>query len=357
MIALLIALFIPAFSFSSSRYGADMSGAAGGPIIKREKSPTKICRRWAHQAAHVNGTVYIYGGEATTEQDQEEDTWNNYFLTLDLTKDWSIGSPTLKGLDVPDGPPKVAMGYLWQDYDNLYLYGGMAADNPPAKPPSDSIWRYSIADGKWDEFKEPKTSDGNYSEPENQRVQRSAEGAGVSVPELGLSWYFGGHLDWATTQGWSNQVDRVYLKSLLEFTHPGYSNNGVDDLRNAGAADGGVFRNITSGGVQKDGFPERADGALVFVPGWGERGVLIGLAGGTEDTFTDDLSTLDVYDIANSEWFHQETTGDSPSVRVNPCAVIASAPDASSFQIYLFGGQNLQPAVSRRRDTLKKALC
>jgi hypothetical protein len=54
---------------------------------------------------------------------------------------------------------------------------------------------------------------------------------------------------------------------------------------------------------------------------------------------------LNVYDIANSEWFHQKTSGDTPGVRVNPCAVIASAPDASSFQIYVFGGQDL-PFVS-----------
>jgi hypothetical protein len=167
------------------------------------------------------------------------------------------------------------------------------------------------------------------------------------VPELGLSWYFGGHLDLATTPGWSNQIKRVYLKSLLEFTHPGYNNDGVYKLVAAAAADAGVFRNITLGGVQEtQAFPERADGALVFVPGWGAKGVLIGLAGGTEDTFIRDLSVLDVYDIASSEWYHQETRGEHPGVRVNPCAVVASAKDASSFQIYVYGGQNLQPTVS-----------
>jgi hypothetical protein len=141
----------------------------------------------------------------------------------------------------------------------------------------------------------------------------------------------------------------VYLKSLLEFTHPGYSNTGVFSLASAGAGEGGAYRNITQGGVQANYFPERADGVLVFIPGWGPSGVLIGLAGGTEFDFTHDLSVLDVYDIATSQWFHQQTTGEAPGVRVNPCAVIASAPDASSFQIYLFGGQNLQPAVGKPR--------
>lgn len=294
----------------------------------------------------LNGTLYIYGGQAQTDGDQEQNTWNNNFLSLDLTKDWDTKSPALAGFDLPDGPPEVAMGYLWHDYNTLFLYGGQFSSAPYVDPAPESLWAYDIGNSKWTEHKSPETSAGNASDPGGQPVHRAAEGSGISVPELGLSWYFGGHLDWATTPGWSTSIDRVYLKSLLEFTHPGYVNTGVTDLSSGtGAPEEGAFRNITKGGVQAGEFPERADGALVYVPGWGDLGVLIGLAGGTEDTFTHDLKTLDVYDIANSEWFHQETSGDIPGVRVNPCAVIASAPDASSFQIYMFGGQNL-PFVS-----------
>lgn len=264
-----------------------------------------------------------------------------------MTKSWDTRSPLLAGLPVPSGPPAVANGYLWNDYNNLFLYGGEFADNPYVSPTLPSVWKYAISSQTWAELQNPQTSAGNYSEPANIPVQRSAEGAGISVPELGLSWYFGGHLDLSTTPGWSNQIARVYIQSLLEFTHPGYVNSGVYALASgSGAGDTGAYRNITKGGVQAQGFPERADGVLVFVPGWGASGVLIGLAGGTNVTFTPDLSLLDVYDIAASQWYHQPTTGETPSVRVNPCAVVASAPDASSFQIYLFGGQNLQPYVS-----------
>lgn len=242
----------------------------------------------------------------------------------------------------------MALGYLWNDYNNLYLYGGQFADNPFVRPAPVSLWKYAIKSREWIEYPSPRTSAGKNSDVGDQPVQRAAEGAGLSVPELGLSWYFGGHLDQSTTPGWSNQIPRVYLKSLLEFTHPGYTNDAVFALADGtGAGDGGVYRNMTEGGLQTaEAFPERADGVLVHVPGWGEKGVLIGLAGGAVDTFTDDLETLDVFDIATSEWYHQQTTGDTPSVRVNPCAVVASAPDASSFQIYLYGGQNLQPYVS-----------
>jgi hypothetical protein len=264
-----------------------------------------------------------------------------------LTRSWDISSPALSGLPLPSGPPAVANGYLWNDYNNLFLYGGEFADNPFQDPTPVSTWKYDIRGQSWTQFQDPKTWAGNNSDGGGFDVQRAAEGAGISVPELGLSWYFGGHLDLSTTPGWSNQIARVYLKSLLEFTHPGYTNDGVQALAGGtGAGQDGVYRNITAGGLQTDtAFSERADGVLVFVPGWGQKGVLIGLAGGTADTFSNDLSTLDVYDIASSVWYHQQTSGSPPDVRVNPCAVVASAPDASSFQIYLFGGQNLQPYV------------
>lgn len=55
------------------------------------------------------------------------------------------------------------------------------------------------------------------------------------------------------------------------------------------------------------------------------------------------MNVIDVYDIANSTWYKQSTSGKSPSIRVNPCAVAASAADGSSTQVYLYGGQNLIP--------------
>ena len=56
------------------------------------------------------------------------------------------------------------------------------------------------------------------------------------------------------------------------------------------------------------------------------------------------MNILDVYDIATSTWYKQATSGPSPSFRVNPCAVAAAASDGSSYNMYMYGGQNLQPA-------------
>jgi hypothetical protein len=249
-------------------------------------------------------------------------------LTLDLTKSWQIASPSLSGLAQPSGPPAIANGYLWNSYDSLYLYGGEYSDNPQATPAAFSLWEYQIQGSRWNEHSNPKSSAGSNSEPAGEAIQGAAEGAGFSVAELGMGWYFGGHVDFLTTPSWSISTPRQYLKSFIEFTFPGYTNNGVDSLTNGKTAGAnGAWRNITKAGIQgQAGFTVRADGLLLYIPGFSADGILISLAGGTNDTFTQ-MNTVDVYDIAASQWYRQSTNGPTPSIRVNPCGVVAAAPE------------------------------
>lgn len=37
------------------------------------------------------------------------------------------------------------------------------------------------------------------------------------------------------------------------------------------------------------------------------------------------MNEVDIYDIAGSTWYRQATSGSTPSIRVNPCAVVAAA--------------------------------
>lgn len=321
---------------AASRTGPDLS--------KRSDSPTAICFRWAQQSAVVNGTLYLYGGQATTTIGQSENTWNNDFLALDLTKDWDIAAPALTGLPQPSGPPAVALGALWNSFDSLFLYGGEFSWKPPIEPTPLSLWEYEIQSQSWVEHQNPTTSSGTNAPNNNDAVQRAAEGATASVPSLGRAFYFGGHQDGYTTPGWSQSIPRIYLQSLLEFTFPGYANSQVNALSNGQTAgNNGVYRNITQGGLQSSaGFTQRADGLLIYIPGFGDQGILLALAGGTNQTFTQ-MNVLDIYDIATSAWYRQSTSGSTPEIRVNPCAVVGAAPDGSSYNIYMFGGQNLTP--------------
>lgn len=267
-------------------------GAVTGRLQKRVDTDTDVCNRWAGQSALVNGTIYYYGGHSTTESGQINDTWSNDFFTVDLTESWDISSPTIQGLPRPSGPPAVANGFLWHSYDSLYLYGGIVSDKPVAIPEPYTLWEYQISTGNWIEHSNPKTSKGNNSEPGNQPVQQTGEGAGVSIPELGRGFYFAGHLDAYTTPGWSIQTPRIYLKSLLEYTYPGQSHDGVVSLAGGKTAGSdGVWRNVTQGGIQdQNKFPSRADGVLVHVPGFGAQGILLSIAGGQEKSFVSAIS-------------------------------------------------------------------
>lgn len=238
----------------------------------------------------------------------------------------------------------MSLGVLWSSETSLVLYGGEFSDSPVAYPPSYSTWIYDIDSSTWQEYSNPTNSPGTNAES-GTPVQRAAEGAGITVPGIGRGYYFGGHLDGYTTEGWSQSIARIYLTSLLEYTFPGYTNTAIQG--NSVAGSGGEYRNITTGGLQDTaGFPERADGVLVYVPGYGKQGIILGLAGGNNESFTQ-LNTIDIYDIASSTWYKQATSGPTPPIRVNPCAVAASAADGSSVEVYMYGGQNLIPYGSQ----------
>lgn len=259
----------------------------GKLVTRQAPTDTNVCNRWSQQSALVNGTIYLYGGHTTTTADQTSGTWNNDFLTIDVTKSWEISSPVIAGLPQPSGPPPVSNGYLWNSYDTLYLYGGEYSSDPITTPSPYSLWQYNIASSTWTETQNPQTSAGNNSDGGNQPVMGSAEGAGISVPELGRGFYFAGHQDPYTTPGWSQAIYRIYLKSLLEFTFPGYSNDGVQSLSGGKTAgSGGIWRNVTQGGIQDTAlFPNRADGVITYVPGYGVNGILVSMAGGTNESF------------------------------------------------------------------------
>ena len=55
------------------------------------------------------------------------------------------------------------------------------------------------------------------------------------------------------------------------------------------------------------------------------------------------MNIIDVYDIATSTWFKQATAGPTPEIRVDPCAVVVAAADGSSYNVHMYGGQNLIP--------------
>jgi len=77
LVSLVKSSFISGFDIAARPHHA-LVGA--GRLDKRANSPTDICKRWAMQSAVVNGTFYIYGGEATTSSSQTDNTWSKYLI-------------------------------------------------------------------------------------------------------------------------------------------------------------------------------------------------------------------------------------------------------------------------------------
>ena len=201
LIGLLLALVVPSFITRGAKDGG--AGVEAGvlpptyqnraTLQKRESGPADVCMRWAGSSAVVNDTIYYYGGQARISSGDRSAPWNNDFLQLDLSKSWDISSPALSALPPPSegsGPPAVELGALWKTKTSLFQYGGEFSKEPLDPPVAVALWEYDIKAAKWIEHSDLKTVAGNNSSPPGEDVQRAAEGASLSIPDLGRSFYF-----------------------------------------------------------------------------------------------------------------------------------------------------------------------
>jgi hypothetical protein len=91
-VAVILAIMIPVLHMSPLLYAGPTSlGAEAGPIAPhaaryddlefaqvtpRQASSVDACLRWSHQAAVVNGTLYLYGGRSKGDSNQASNTWS-----------------------------------------------------------------------------------------------------------------------------------------------------------------------------------------------------------------------------------------------------------------------------------------
>lgn len=322
--------------------------AAKSVSAQSQPQPTP-CFRWSGQVAIANApgqapgqdvnasTLWYYGGQAMTSQGQTNNLWTNALVALPLDQDWQTGTPPLKLVEPDTGnytyPPAVALGALWASADGnrLYSWGGQFQDTPSLDPPPARTFVYDIQKGEW-----------TVVQSQGDDIDSAAEGQPAIVPLLGeggdnIAYYSYGHQDDHTTEGWSNQIARIYLNSMVQF-----------DLGSH------TFTNITSYSSQahtsNSSTPEtspisRADGTLSYVPGLGTdgKGILVSIGGATATQYVEDGSVLDIYDIGAGGWTRQSTLGDRIGSRINHCAVRASAKvhGVETHHIITYGGQDI----------------
>ncbi|RPA80742.1 hypothetical protein BJ508DRAFT_362404 [Ascobolus immersus RN42] len=291
-------------------FGAVAFLAISTSISAQSYDPIKdFCRRAAHQAAVVDDKLYIDGGTLNLLGKGGRNYTNNRLLYHDLKTLNEFDMPTMyTNLSKPGNVPSVQGGTLWPDEANgkLYLYGGEYPEGTPAD--SFALWEYDTWYNNWTSI-----------EADNS-VHRASFGAGTTIEHLGKAFYLGGWQSERNVMDWEGP--RRAMDTMLVY----------DMVQNQ-------WRNQSG---PKDGVA-RAEGVLSYIPA-GDRGMLVyfggvHVPGGNEkNSRPAPMNQVDIYDVASSQWYKQNTTGDTPELRRRFCAGVATAQDQSSYNIYLYGG-------------------
>ena len=172
-------------------------------------------------------------------------------------------------------------------------------------------------------------------------INRSWGGAVASVPEKQIGYFLGGIVENRTDTAFSDAPGYLVLQdSFLNF------DSSLNSFDNMTATDLG----------------HAALGNLVYIPDMGKDGILVYLGGAegpsgwvpvhtTEGMTLRDLGTVWVYDIKNTRWYSQQTSGDTPDGRVSACAVVVPSEDKTSWNIFLHGGGSLGDTGNVYGDT------
>lgn len=211
---------------------------------------------------------------------------DEYMITVNLNTSWDwkanisetavniTADPTTGSV-----PPQVVRGTLYQgteDDDSIYLYGGTTSYANVSFPgwqnsvaPTYSLWSYDPGSTQWSQF------DVSQNAP-----YRPSNGAAAEAVDQGLAFYFNGELD----SGSSQQL------GIIAGTNVFVSGMVVINTTDQNA------RNLSTAQVSPD--LARARGRMQYIPGAGEKGVLV-LIGGSSFP-ANQLDSTDVVNLVRS---------------------------------------------------------
>ncbi|KAF8427292.1 hypothetical protein EV426DRAFT_399786 [Tirmania nivea] len=354
-----------------SRYGGSWTGTEkgeayeksilvrdenSGELVKRQTSDnvTEYCRFWGHSSAMVNDKLYISGGISTFKENYR-DGWVYLFssaimvdlgggATYPMTGDDSAFSYAI--LSNTKGESTQMGAFWWDGGQSIYKYGGWFADRntwkdtPQTRVREAQLWKLNLDKSSWELGTMP---DG---------IHRAWGGAVASVPPKKRGYFLGGIVENRTETTFANAPGYEYLgDSFLEFdsdsatlSNKTYSTAGASSLGSIGL------------------------GNLVYIPDMGKEGILVFIGGAegpsetwvptgtTKGVILRDMNKVWVHDISNNRWYEQDTTLASgltkgPAGRISACAVVAPASDKTSWNVFVFGGGDLDPAGSVYGDT------
>ncbi|KAG0644236.1 hypothetical protein HOY80DRAFT_1078020 [Tuber brumale] len=298
-----------------------------------------------HMSAVVNSTIYTIGGtaiywtpESTASSIVSENnnsvyilkTANTFLRALDLSKpldfEAEFSDTTEVISELPFAIPLVKYGAVWADRNTIYYWGG------------ELEWESIYLDGAFQnrtrEWPDPmKYYTYDLSQPRGSGEWKTVpiSGAGGSDTSTSSSGY--GEPTYSTEARKGFYLGGVMARYELKNKDGSNATRGGAVYYDVGSmvvfdVATGVWKNETT--IEE--LNDVREGALVYVAGVGEKGILVG------------FDTVYVYDIAARVWYRQPTTSKTkilPETRLGGfCAGAVSAPDKTSFTIYIYGGHD-----------------
>ncbi|QIW95224.1 hypothetical protein AMS68_000742 [Peltaster fructicola] len=272
-----------------------------------------------HKARHasvvIGKTLYIDGGEIA-QWDQTGNGFSNgstvsnaedpntYYI--DLSTSWTATNATITSF--PKNGPVLMSGALWSNTsERAFQYdGGISLAGALDPIPPNQLWALTpTGQSRWSQL----SSAGNFSQ-----LSRTQEGGYTSGNGLGFA--LGGYECVAT------------IKDAADYYTPGLVMYNMSSS---------LWYNISTGGDYTVG-TQGARTQLVTNFGTDGVGILVVLAGFTQQEAGIGLDRVNMFDPVTQQWRIQRTTGSIPQPNRNPCLVGVPG-DNGTYELFMYGGQ------------------
>ncbi|KAF4450892.1 hypothetical protein F53441_6031 [Fusarium austroafricanum] len=340
--------------------------AAIGPTVaqfdawKNGQISTEICTWKQPRAIMIRDMVYLDGGDIKWTAYMNDgktitglDTGNNEGIILNFNLSTPFNTTTNVTKILLDKPamskarggsgnsngaaPNFIDGALLGNDAEFFLYGGDLLQNNDLyqAPDKDKVlgyqaYQYGPDKPTW----RPSFVDGKLSKGVTRYV---AYGGAANVPSENLAFYFSGLR--SPSQGAfftndpknraTNVSNTLITLNMEEQLYETWTNTTLKNVKGRSNAE------VVWVPVGKKGVLVVLGG--VVYPEWAGRSGKSANESESEKQSPEFMQTIDIYDIESKSWYQQETK-DGPGTRTRGCAVVATASDRSSFNIFYYGG-------------------
>ncbi|KAH7031070.1 uncharacterized protein B0I36DRAFT_349202 [Microdochium trichocladiopsis] len=349
------------FALLALSTGALVEGQFSGWI--KDQRNTTLCRWPSLRASAIQDAVYLDGGRifwvpGMSDGHYELPQSDNNPLALAYKLNFSRPFDTSTGFNYTnllEPMPKVGSGnagtnvapnyadgaMLANDHE-FFLYGGTSQNIPIYRPQAgNEIVGYRLSQYTTAAVPGQFFPGGFFGLLPDTVTRYITFGGGASAPSENKAWYFSG-----MRSASGGPIFSSFSNKTIAPTNTSQTLITLD----MGQQNFETWSNTTV----PNKITARANPEVVWVP-VGPQGILAVLGGVTfpdyataagvsEDAGQSMLDSpkfmeeISIYDVASGSWYKQTTTGDIPGQLAQGCTVVATAQDASSFNIYWYGG-------------------